>query len=162
MKTACTCSKPSSSSRPPGRHHAGVDPTGTISRTHDPEGVSEADDLTLRAARALKAATGSPLGARITLTKHIPMGAGLGGGSSDAATVLLGLNELWQTGLSRNQLIDIARPLGADVPIFVHGQNAYATGIGDVFQPVPCPNTGSCCSCPTFTWAPPAFFRPRS
>ncbi|RKW34480.1 MAG: 4-(cytidine 5'-diphospho)-2-C-methyl-D-erythritol kinase, partial [Lautropia sp.] len=106
-----------------------VAPTGTISRTHDPEGVSEADDLTLRAARALKAATGSPLGARITLTKHIPMGAGLGGGSSDAATVLLGLNELWQTGLSRNQLIDIARPLGADVPIFVHGQNAYATGI---------------------------------
>lgn len=116
-----------------------VDPTGSIGRTHDPEGVSEADDLTLRAARALKAATGTPLGARITLTKHIPMGAGLGGGSSDAATVLLGLNELWQTGLSRNQLIDIARPLGADVPIFVHGQNAYATGIGDVFQPVSLP-----------------------
>jgi 4-(cytidine 5'-diphospho)-2-C-methyl-D-erythritol kinase len=116
-----------------------VDPTGSIGRTHDPEGVSEADDLTLRAARALKAATGTPLGARITLTKHIPMGAGLGGGSSDAATVLLGLNELWQTNLSRERLIDIARPLGADVPIFVYGKNAYATGIGDIFQPISLP-----------------------
>ena len=68
------------------------------------------------------------------------MGAGLGGGSSDAATVLLGLNQLWQLGLSRERLIDIARPLGADVPIFVYGQNAYATGIGDIFEPISLPD----------------------
>ncbi|MDO4232190.1 MAG: 4-(cytidine 5'-diphospho)-2-C-methyl-D-erythritol kinase [Lautropia sp.] len=116
-----------------------LDESGVISRTHDPEGVSESDDLTLRAARSLKAATGTPLGARISLSKRIPIGAGLGGGSSDAATVLLGLNRLWNTGLSREQLIDLARPLGADVPIFVYGQNAYATGIGDIFQPIELP-----------------------
>ena len=77
---------------------------------------------------------------RVTLDKQIPMGAGLGGGSSDAATVLLGLNQLWQLGLSRERLIDIARPLGADVPIFVYGQNAYATGIGDIFEPISLPD----------------------
>ncbi|MDO5102753.1 MAG: 4-(cytidine 5'-diphospho)-2-C-methyl-D-erythritol kinase [Lautropia sp.] len=116
-----------------------LDPSGAITRTQNPDGVAENDDLTLRAARALKAATGCPLGVAIGLDKHIPIGAGLGGGSSDAATVLLGLNQLWQLGLSRQALIDIARPLGADVPIFVHGQNAYATGIGDEFQPIELP-----------------------
>ncbi|MDO4905787.1 MAG: 4-(cytidine 5'-diphospho)-2-C-methyl-D-erythritol kinase [Lautropia sp.] len=116
-----------------------LDPGGAIGRSHDPEGVAEADDLTLKAARALQAATGCPLGARITLHKRIPMGAGLGGGSSDAASVLLGLNQLWQLHLPREALIDIARPLGADVPIFVYGRNAYATGIGDVFQPIELP-----------------------
>ena len=115
-----------------------LDPSGHIGRTHDPEGFSADDDLTLRAARALKEATGCPLGVRITLDKQIPMGAGLGGGSSDAATVLLGLNQLWQLGLSRERLIDIARPLGADVPIFV--RNAYATGIGDIFEPISLPD----------------------
>ena len=117
-----------------------LDPSGHIGRTHDPEGFSADDDLTLRAARALKEATGCPLGVRVTLDKQIPMGAGLGGGSSDAATVLLGLNQLWQLGLSRERLIDIARPLGADVPIFVYGQNAYATGIGDIFEPISLPD----------------------
>lgn len=116
-----------------------VDDSGRIHRSHDPEGVAEADDLTLRAAHALREATGCRLGARIGLHKRIPIGAGLGGGSSDAATVLLGLNQLWNTGLTREQLIEIARPLGADVPIFVHGRNAYATGIGDVFQPIELP-----------------------
>ena len=117
-----------------------LDPSGHIGRMHDPEGFSADDDLTLRAARALKEATGCPLGVRVTLDKQIPMGAGLGGGSSDAATVLLGLNQLWQLGLSRERLIDIARPLGADVPIFVYGQNAYATGIGDIFEPISLPD----------------------
>lgn len=112
---------------------------GRISRAHHPEGVSEEDDLTLRAARALRQAHPGPEGVRISLRKHIPIGAGLGGGSSDAATVLLGLNQLWQLGLSREQLIDIARPLGADVPIFVYGRNAYATGIGDQFEPITLP-----------------------
>lgn len=116
-----------------------LDPGGAISRTQNPDGVAEADDLTLRAAHALKRATGCPLGVSIGLTKHIPIGAGLGGGSSDAATVLLGLNRLWALNLSRESLIDIARPLGADVPIFVYGQNAYATGIGDEFQPIELP-----------------------
>lgn len=116
-----------------------LDPSGRISRSLDPEGVAEADDLCLRAARALQQASGSPLGVRITLHKHIPMGAGLGGGSSDAATVLLGLNQLWGLGWSREALIEIARPLGADVPIFVYGRNAYATGIGDQFQPIELP-----------------------
>lgn len=116
-----------------------LDDSGQISRTHHPDGVAEADDLTLRAARALRDATGCRLGVRIGLHKRIPIGAGLGGGSSDAATVLLGLNQLWNTSLSRDRLIELARPLGADVPVFIYGQNAYATGIGDVFQPVTLP-----------------------
>lgn len=76
----------------------------------------------------------------ITIDKHIPMGAGLGGGSSNAATTLLMLNHIWQLGLSNTQLQSIGRTLGADVPIFVFGQDAYATGIGDVFEPVQLPN----------------------
>ncbi|MGE0797721.1 MAG: 4-(cytidine 5'-diphospho)-2-C-methyl-D-erythritol kinase [Lautropia sp.] len=109
---------------------------GVIARRGAPPGVPEALDLTLRAARALQAATGSRYGVEIALAKTIPIGAGLGGGSSDAATVLLGLDRLWGLGLSRRELIEIARPLGADVPVFVHGRNAYATGIGDRFRPV--------------------------
>src|SRR5690554_3981610 len=77
-------------------------------------GLNAEDDLVVRAARALQQASGSSLGAQIRCSKHIPSGAGLGGGSSDAATTLIALNRLWQTGLSRAQLIDLARPLGAD------------------------------------------------
>ncbi|MDO4636056.1 MAG: 4-(cytidine 5'-diphospho)-2-C-methyl-D-erythritol kinase [Lautropia sp.] len=116
-----------------------VVPDGNITRAREHPGITQHDDLTLRAARALQNATGCRLGARIALEKTIPIGAGLGGGSSDAATVMLGLNTLWQLSLSREQLIDIARPLGADIPVFIFGQNAYATGIGDILQPVTLP-----------------------
>lgn len=88
-------------------------------------------DLTVRAARALQRATGCRAGVEIALEKHLPMGGGLGGGSSDAATVLLALNHLWRLGLSRRHLQEIGLTLGADVPVFVFGQNAFAEGIGE-------------------------------
>ena len=96
-------------------------------------GVAEEADLTVRAARLLQAHTGCRQGASITLRKHLPMGGGLGGGSSDAATVLLALNHLWQTGLPRSELERIGLALGADVPVFVHGRNCFAEGVGDRF-----------------------------
>lgn len=88
-------------------------------------------DLTVHAAKALQAATGCALGVSIRLTKRIPMGGGLGGGSSDAATVLLALNQLWQVNLSRAALQAIGLTLGADVPVFVFGRPAFAQGIGE-------------------------------
>jgi 4-diphosphocytidyl-2-C-methyl-D-erythritol kinase len=112
---------------------------GTIRRLHDLAGVAEADDLTVRAARLLKDATGSALGADIDLVKRVPVGGGLGGGSSDAATVLLALNKLWHTGLTRSRLQELGLKLGADVPVFVFGQSAFAEGIGEVFTPIAVP-----------------------
>ncbi len=94
-------------------------------------GVPAESDLTVRAAKALQAASGCTLGASIRLHKQIPMGGGLGGGSSDAATVLLALNQLWQLNLPRHTLQDIGLTLGADVPVFIFGRPAFATGIGD-------------------------------
>ena len=96
-------------------------------------GVAEEADLTVRAARMLQAHTGCRQGASITLRKHLPMGGGLGGGSSDAATVLLALNHLWQTGLPRSELERIGLALGSDVPVFVHGRNCFAEGVGERF-----------------------------
>jgi 4-diphosphocytidyl-2-C-methyl-D-erythritol kinase len=104
---------------------------GRIVRRTDLPGVPEAEDLSVRAARALQQATGCRLGADIALVKRIPQGGGLGGGSSDAATVLMALNRLWQTGLSRKSLQEIGLTLGADVPVFVFGQTAFASGIGE-------------------------------
>lgn len=104
---------------------------GVIARVNDVPGVPAADDLCVRAAQALKQAGGSALGADIRLDKRLPLGGGLGGGSSDAATTLLALNALWNTGLSRTQLIELAVKLGADVPVFVFGENALAEGIGE-------------------------------
>ena len=108
--------------------------------------VPPAQDLTIRAAHALRqAAQGSlkmdntSLGADIWLHKTIPMGGGLGGGSSNAATVLIVLNHLWQLNLSQEQLIQIATPLGADVPFFIYGQTAFARGIGEQLQPIAIP-----------------------
>lgn len=108
--------------------------------------VPPAQDLTIRAAQALRqAAQGSlkanttPFGADIWLNKTIPMGGGLGGGSSNAATVLLVLNHLWQCHFSPEQLIQIATPLGADVPFFIYGQTAFARGIGEQLQPIAIP-----------------------
>jgi 4-diphosphocytidyl-2-C-methyl-D-erythritol kinase len=109
---------------------------GIISRPQGPSGVPESEDLVVRAARALKDATGSPLGAEISIKKSIPMGGGLGGGSSDAATVLVALNQRWDTGLSSAQIAGIGVKLGADVPIFVAGHSAWAEGVGEKLTPV--------------------------
>jgi 4-diphosphocytidyl-2-C-methyl-D-erythritol kinase len=100
-------------------------------------GVPPDRDLTVRAARRLAEASGCPLGVRIRLHKRIPMGGGLGGGSSDAATVLLGLNRLWGLSLDRTVLMRIALELGADVPFFIFGRTAYATGVGERLRPCP-------------------------
>jgi 4-diphosphocytidyl-2-C-methyl-D-erythritol kinase len=104
---------------------------GAIHRSIDIEGVPENADLCLRAARALRQASGTLLGADITLHKHIPIGGGLGGGSSNAATCLVALNELWETGLSVDRLAEIGLRLGADVPVFVRGRAAFAEGVGE-------------------------------
>lgn len=101
-------------------------------RRHDPlPGVGEDDDLCVRAARLLKSHTGAALGADLALDKRLPVGGGLGGGSSDAATTLMVLNRLWRAGLSREALLALAGRLGADVPFFVHGENAVGEGIGE-------------------------------
>jgi len=109
---------------------------GVIARINDVAGIPGADDLTVRAARLLKAVTGTPLGADIILEKRLPVGGGLGGGSSDAATALLALNHLWATGLTRERLLVLALDLGADVPAFVFGENAFAEGIGERLTPL--------------------------
>ena len=97
------------------------------------------DDLVLKAARALQAATGTQLGAHIAIEKQIPAEAGMGGGSSDAATTLLALNRLWQTGLGRAQLAAIGEKIGADVPFFMGGRNAWVEGIGEKLTPIDLP-----------------------
>ena len=102
-------------------------------------GVAPETDLTVRAARLLQNETGCRQGVTISLDKRLPMGGGLGGGSSDAATVLLALNHLWGLGLSRQRLQEIGLSLGADVPIFIYGRNAFAEGVGEAFTPVDLP-----------------------
>lgn len=119
--------------------HFEVRADGVISRATDLPGVPEDEDLTVRAARALQKATGTRQGAQISLEKRIPQGGGLGGGSSDAASVLIALNRLWNTGLSRQELMALALPLGADVPVFVFGQSAFAQGIGEDLTAVTLP-----------------------
>jgi len=100
-------------------------------------GVPEESDLTVRAARLLQQAANCTRGADIRLEKRLPMGGGLGGGSSDAATVLLALNHLWQLGLSRERLQALGLTLGADVPVFIFGRTAFAEGVGEALQAVP-------------------------
>ncbi len=107
---------------------------GLIRRLNEVPGVEPEADLTVRAARALQGVTGCRLGADIRVDKHLPMGGGLGGGSSDAATVLLALNHLWGTGLDRGALQAIGLALGADVPVFIYGRNAFAEGVGERLQ----------------------------
>jgi 4-diphosphocytidyl-2-C-methyl-D-erythritol kinase len=116
-----------------------VRPDGAITRVSDLAGVPAERDLVVRAARLLKEATGTRLGVDIEVEKHIPMGGGLGGGSSDAATVLMALDRLWNTRLGADALRTLALPLGADVPFFIFGQSAWAEGIGDRLQPVEVP-----------------------
>ncbi|HWI15804.1 MAG TPA: 4-(cytidine 5'-diphospho)-2-C-methyl-D-erythritol kinase [Burkholderiales bacterium] len=114
---------------------------GHITRSRNISGVPPETDLTVRAARALQQATGCALGADIAVEKRIPMGAGLGGGSSDAATVLLALNRLWNTGLNREALSALGLTLGADVPVFVFGRNAFAEGIGERLSAIELPES---------------------
>ncbi len=113
-----------------------VTDNGKIRRKTDNEGVKAEDDLVVKAALALQAATGTGQGADIYLQKILPMGGGVGGGSSDAATTLVALNHLWETGLEVTQLAQIGLSLGADVPVFVHGYAAFAQGIGEQLEPV--------------------------
>ena len=112
---------------------------GAVVRTNDVAGVPAGDDLAVRAARALQSAAGVRAGVAITVDKRIPQGAGLGGGSSDAASVLLALNRLWSLDWPRARLAELAATLGADVPFFVVGENAIARGIGDKLTPVTLP-----------------------
>jgi 4-diphosphocytidyl-2-C-methyl-D-erythritol kinase len=111
-------------------------PDGRIERAYELAGVSEPEDLILRAARLIHSHSKCSLGVRIYLQKHLPMGAGLGGGSSDAATVLRGLDRLWGLGLGEDELAQLGLALGADVPVFVRGQAAWAEGIGELLSPV--------------------------
>lgn len=104
---------------------------GVIARTSEIRGIAADDDLCVRAARLLQRETGTGLGADITLHKRLPAGGGLGGGSSDAATTLLALNRIWQLDLPRTRLLELALKLGADVPVFVFGDNAFAEGVGE-------------------------------
>ncbi len=115
-----------------------------LTRTHEPQiylrnsvpGIVDESNLVVRAARLLQKHTKSPFGARLGITKRIPMGGGLGGGSSNAASTLVGLNKLWETGLNKQELAALGVQLGADVPVFVHGHTAWAEGIGEQLQPL--------------------------
>ncbi|WP_115659999.1 4-(cytidine 5'-diphospho)-2-C-methyl-D-erythritol kinase [Grimontia hollisae] len=109
--------------------------SGDITLSPDIGGISVEENLIYRAAMAIKAKTGCPLGAHIHVEKVLPMGGGLGGGSSNAATTLVALNHLWQTQLSIDELADMGLALGADVPVFVRGTTAFAEGIGELLQP---------------------------
>lgn len=110
---------------------------GRIARANVVPGVPPEQDLAVRAALLLKEASGTSRGADIELEKVIPMGGGLGGGSSDAATVLMGLDRLWGTGFGPEALAEIAAPLGADVPYFLYGRPAWAEGVGERLTPLP-------------------------
>ncbi|HKO88532.1 MAG TPA: 4-(cytidine 5'-diphospho)-2-C-methyl-D-erythritol kinase [Burkholderiales bacterium] len=114
---------------------------GRIVRTRALEGVGEDDDLVIRAARLLQQATGTSKGASLAVEKTIPLGGGLGGGSSNAATTLVALNHLWGTGLDLEALASLGLKLGADVPVFVHGRNAWAEGIGERLTPIDLPTS---------------------
>ena len=113
--------------------------SGEIKRINEIKGVPASQDLCALAASALQLKTGCKLGVEFIVEKRIPMGGGLGGGSTDAATVLLALNQLWQLDLSREELMQIGLNLGADVPVFVFGQNAWAEGIGEQLTKIDLP-----------------------
>lgn len=120
--------------------HLRVRSDGLIRRIGDSlPGVAEDDDLVIRAARLLQSSTGARAGAEIRLDKRIPAGGGFGGGSSDAATVLVALNALWGLGLPVDALAGLGLRLGADVPVFVRGRNAWAEGVGEQLTPIVLP-----------------------
>lgn len=118
---------------------------GQIRRVSDIAGVPEEHDLIIRAARLLQAEAQRrlghpPAGVDIAIVKRLPMGGGLGGGSSDAATTLMALNHLWRAGLTREELMGLGLPLGADIPFFIFGQTAFAEGVGEALVPVAGPD----------------------
>lgn len=117
--------------------HFSLRPDGVVHRTNSVDGVAEESDLCVRAARLLQSETGCTSGVDITIEKRIPMGGGLGGGSSDAATTLIALNRMWSLGLTRVRLMRLGLRLGADVPVFVFGENAFAEGVGEELQAYP-------------------------
>ena len=112
---------------------------GAIHRLNELPGVTPEQDLVVRAARLLQEESGCRLGADIEVKKLLPMGGGLGGGSSDAATVLVALNQLWGLEMPVEQLAQLGLQLGADVPVFVHGHAAWAEGVGEILEPVTLP-----------------------
>ncbi len=114
---------------------------GQILRVTSMAGVPPEQDLTVRAARALQQHSGCPLGVDIEVDKRTPMGGGLGGGSSDAATVLVVLNRLWNLNLSTDSLAKLGLSLGADVPVFVRGESAWGEGVGERLTAVQLPET---------------------
>jgi len=116
-----------------------------IVRTNDVPGVPQEHDLIVRALRLLQAEYARrhgklPPGIDVAIQKILPMGGGLGGGSSDAATALMAANHLWQAGLTRQELMTLGLPLGADIPFFLFGQTAFAEGVGEALQAVPGPD----------------------
>lgn len=113
--------------------------TGRLRLSPALAGVADDDNLIIKAARLLKPYAPQNAGADIELDKQLPMGGGLGGGSSDAATTLVGLNHLWQCGLNEDQLAELGLSLGADVPVFVRGRSAWAEGVGERLTPVELP-----------------------
>lgn len=112
---------------------------GLVTRQDENNGIAADDDLVVRAARLLQQTSGTSSGVAIRLEKHIPMGAGLGGGSSDAATTLVALNRLWRCGLGQPALMRLGLQLGADVPVFIHGRAAWAEGVGEQLTDVAVP-----------------------
>jgi len=112
---------------------------GRIRRTSNLAGIPEESDLVVRAACLLRDQAGSGFGVDIRVEKCLPMGGGLGGGSSDAATTLVALNRIWDLGLSESELIELGLTLGADVPVFVYGHAAWGEGIGEVLTPIDLP-----------------------
>jgi 4-diphosphocytidyl-2-C-methyl-D-erythritol kinase len=112
---------------------------GVITRISGNDGVPLEQDLIIKAAKILQKATGTSLGANISIIKNIPTGGGLGGGSSNAATTLIALNQLWNTQYSTQQLAEIGLALGADVPIFIAGHSAWAEGVGEILTPINLP-----------------------
>jgi 4-diphosphocytidyl-2-C-methyl-D-erythritol kinase len=119
--------------------HFAAAPAGTLTLAPELPGVAAEDNLILRAARLLLRHSGAAAGARIRLDKRLPLGGGIGGGSSDAATALLGLNRLWRLQLPLAELAAVGLQLGADVPVFVRGCSAWAEGVGERLRAVPLP-----------------------
>lgn len=116
--------------------HLRINDRGTIHLEPDFPQIPLQSNLVYRAAKLLQEFTQCPLGADLYLDKILPSGGGIGGGSSDAASTLLGLNQLWQTTLSIDTLAELGRQLGADVPVFVRGHSAWAEGVGEILQPL--------------------------
>lgn len=131
---------------------------GVISRPEGPAGVPPEQDLAVRAARRLQAAAGCGRGAELRIRKRIPAGGGLGGGSSDAATVLVALNHAWGLGWPPERLAALGLELGADVPVFVHGRSAWAEGVGERLQPIDLPPAWFAVICPACAVSTAAVF----